>query len=220
VGLLLAALLIAYNNLSPWRSGIEYVIANVAMATAAAGLVTWSSGLTLEDIGVRGNRWRFVFYVFLAAVVVTAPLYLLASFDATAHLVADERAAHLSSGEVAFHMLVRIPLGTALAEELAFRGALYGVLRKSGTVVYATVASSLAFGLWHIRPALASIRANSPDASELTTAVLVLAAVTVTGLAGALFCWMREKGGGIGAPWVFHATLNSLALGAAALAHQ
>ena len=220
MGLLVAALLITYNHLSPWRTGLEYVIANLAMATVTAGLVAWAFGISLVDIGVRGNRWRFVLYAFLAAVLVTVPLYLLASFDDTAHLVADERVARLAASEVAFNMLVRIPLGTALAEELAFRGALYGVLRKSSTFAYATIGSSIAFGLWHIRPALASIRANFPDAGELITAVLVLAAVIITGLAGAVLCWMREKGSGIGAPWVFHATLNSLALGAAALAHQ
>jgi uncharacterized protein len=116
-------------------------------------------------------------------------------------------------------MLVRIPLGTAFAEELAFRGVLYGVLRRSGTVVYATIGSSIAFGLWHVRPALASIEANFPEADDVTTALLLLGSVVGTGLAGAVFCVLREKGGGIGAPWAFHATLNSLALGAAAIAH-
>jgi membrane protease YdiL (CAAX protease family) len=155
----------------------------------------------------------------VVAGLLTGPLYALASADASAHLVADERAAHLGASEIAFNMLVRIPLGTALAEELAFRGVLYGILRRSGFAM-ATVGSSVAFGLWHVRPALASIRANFPDAGELKTAMLVLSAVVLTAVTGAFFCWLRERAGGIAASWAFHATLNSLALGAAALAHS
>jgi membrane protease YdiL (CAAX protease family) len=219
VGLLIATFLIAYNNLSPWRTGLEYVVANVTMVAALAAIVMGATDLGPEDVGLRGNRRRYVLYSFVAAVLVTAPLYILAAFDTTARFVADERVADLSGSEVAFNMLVRIPLGTALAEELAFRGVLYGVLRRSRTFLYATIGSSLVFGLWHIRPALASIRANLPDAGEATTVLLVLSVVVGTGLAGALFCALREKGGGIGAPWAFHATLNSLALGAAVLAH-
>jgi membrane protease YdiL (CAAX protease family) len=219
VGFFIAALLVAYNSLGPWRSGLEYVIANIAVAVLAAGLARWSLGLSPKDIGVSGQQWRVVLGAFVAAVAVTVPLYLLAAFESTARFVADERVATFSSPVIAFHMLVRIPLGTALAEELAFRGVLYGIFRRSGLAM-ATVGSSVAFGLWHVRPALASIRANFPDAGEWKTALLVLSAVVITAVAGALFCWLREKAGGIAAPWVLHATLNSLALGAAALAHN
>jgi membrane protease YdiL (CAAX protease family) len=219
VGFFIAVLLVAYNGLSPWRSGLEYVIANIAVAVLATGLAGWSLGLGPEDIGVSGQKWRVVLGSFAAAVVVTVPLYVLAAFESTARFVADERIATFSSPLIAFHMLVRIPLGTALAEELAFRGVLYGIFRRSGFAM-ATVASSVAFGLWHVRPALASIRANFPDAGEWKTALLVLSAVVVTGVAGAFLCWLREKSGGIAAPWAFHATLNSLALGAAAFAHS
>jgi membrane protease YdiL (CAAX protease family) len=194
-------------------------VANLAVVGMSAGAAVLLLRLSPAEVGLRGNNWTIVVKAAAVAALLTGPLFALASSDATAHLVADERAADLGASEIAFNMLVRIPLGTALAEELAFRGVLYGIFRRSGFAM-ATVGSSVAFGLWHVRPALASIRANLPDAGEWKTGLLVLSAVIVTAAAGALFCWMREKAGGIAAPWAFHATLNALALGAAALAHS
>lgn len=216
--MVVAAFLTGYNLVSPWRSGIGYVVANLVTTSATAGVVVLCLRMTPQEIGIRGNRWSAALKAGLAAVAVTAPLYVFASADATAPLVADERVADLDGSQVAFNMLVRIPLGTALAEELAFRGVLFGMFRPSGLAT-ATLVSSSAFGLWHTRPALASIRANFPETGEPMTALLVLSALGVTAAAGAGFCWLREKTGGIAAPWALHATLNSLALGAAALAH-
>jgi membrane protease YdiL (CAAX protease family) len=216
--LFVAAFLTGYNFMSPWRSGIGYVVANMVTTSALAAAVVVGLHMTLKEIGIRGNRWSAAAKVAVAAVALTAPLYVFASADTTAPLVADERVAGLDDSQVAFNMLVRIPLGTALAEELAFRGVLFGMFRPSGLAT-ATLVSSSAFGLWHIHPAMASIRANFPETGEPMMALLVLSALGITGVAGAGFCWLREKTGGIAAPWALHATLNSLALGAAALAH-
>jgi membrane protease YdiL (CAAX protease family) len=194
-------------------------VANLAVAGMSAAAAVLLLRMSSFEVGLSGNRWTLVAKASAVAAFLTVPLYALAASDATAHFVADERAAGLGASEIAFNMLVRIPLGTALAEELVFRGVLYGTFRRSGRAI-ATVGSSVAFGLWHVRPALASIRANLPDAGEWTTVLLVLSAVVMTAVAGALFCWLRERAGGIAAPWAFHATLNSLALGAAALAHN
>ena len=43
---------------------------------------------------------------------------------------------------------------TVLFEEVAFRGVLWGLLRRGHGTLTATVVSSALFGLWHVLPSL------------------------------------------------------------------
>ena len=216
---LLAAALVSYNNLRPELGGLRYVGVNLLVG----GLIALTSIAFLRsgpsELGLTGNRPRIVAATGAAAVILVSPLLLLAAFDPTAQLIADDRAANLDASELAFHALIRIPLGTALFEEFVFRGALFGLLSRRGHL-FGAIASSVPFGLWHIRPTFAVIDANAPDAGAISTGVAISAAVLITTAAGLAFCWLRVKGRGIAAPFALHAALNSLALLAAALAHR
>src|SRR5919106_171020 len=215
---LLGTALVAYNNLRTELDGGMYVVVNLAVGVVLVVVGFGPLGSNARELGVKGNSSRVMAVSGLAAVALVAPLYALAAFEPTAHLIADERVAELSASQVAFQALVRIPLGTALFEEFAFRGVLFGVLSRRGDL-FGAVASSVSFGLWHIRPTLEVIDANAPDAQASLVGFLVLSAVVVTGVVGLGLCWLRTKGGGILAPTVLHATVNSLALVAAAIAH-
>ena len=70
----------------------------------------------------------------------------------TQPLFADYRVRQLSSGRARYEAAIRIPLGTALGEELIFRGALFGLLRRRHSTFTAVTVSSLLFGLWHVLP--------------------------------------------------------------------
>ena len=56
-----------------------------------------------------------------------------------------------TSGTRRWTVLVAIPLGTVLPEELAFRGLLLSLLERRWSVPAATLLSSVLFGLWHVR---------------------------------------------------------------------
>jgi membrane protease YdiL (CAAX protease family) len=215
---LLAAALVAYNNFRPELGGGKYVAVNLTVGIFLAVISLGPLRSNPRELGIKGNRARFVAGAGLAAVALVAPLYVLALFEPSAHLVADDRVADLSALQVAFQALIRIPFGTALFEEFAFRGVLFGILSRRG-VLFGAAASSVSFGLWHIRPTLEVIDANAPDAHAALVGLLVLAAVMVTAGAGLGFCWLRTKGGGILAPTVLHGGINSLALVVAAIAH-
>jgi membrane protease YdiL (CAAX protease family) len=215
---LLAAALVAYNNLRPELGGGKYVAVNLTVGIVLAAISLGPLRSNPRELGITGIRASFVAGAGLAAVALVAPLYVLALFEPSAHLVADDRVAELSASQVAFQALIRIPFGTALFEEFAFRGVLFGVLSRRG-VLFGAVASSVPFGLWHIRPTLEVIDANAPDAHTALVGLVVLTAVIVTAAAGLGFCWLRTKGGGIWAPTVLHAGINSLSLVAAAIAH-
>jgi membrane protease YdiL (CAAX protease family) len=108
-------------------------------------------------------------------------------------------------------------VGTALLEETAFRGVLYGAWLPHGAVV-AAIGSAIPFGLWHVSPTVNLVEANRPDSGTRRTLGVVLAAVALTGLVGSGFGALRAATGTLGVPLGIHATLNSLATLASALA--
>ncbi len=118
---------------------------------------------------------------------------------------------------LAFNVLIRIPLGTALLEELAFRGVLFAAWRPIG-VWYAALASSLCFGLWHITPSVTMARVNRPAADARYLARVAVITVALTTVAGLVLVWLRLRSGGLALPIALHATVNGLATIAAALA--
>ena len=67
---------------------------------------------------------------------------------------ADDRVRAESRREVAYETLARIPIGTALFEEVAFRGVLTGLLLRTMAAGPAYAVSSAVFGLWHVLPTL------------------------------------------------------------------
>jgi membrane protease YdiL (CAAX protease family) len=107
---------------------------------------------------------------------------------------------------------VRIPLGTALPEELIFRSAVLGVLSKYHSPWKASAFSSVLFGLWHIAPTLDRMR-DDPAAGERSTmqrAARVGLAVAVTSAAGMLLSFLRYRSKSVVAPWLAHTAVNSV----------
>ena len=120
--------------------------------------------------------------------------------------LADPRLTGLSPAQAATHILLKIPLFTALIEEAFFRGVLHAALIALYPTHVAVWLGAGLFGLWHIGPGL-----DQADASEmegrrrlLHTAVTVVA----TTVAGAFLVWLRMETGSIWAPFAVHATVN------------
>lgn len=192
-----------------------YVPVNLAAAGLAVALVHRSGagwddlGLARDDLG-RGLRLGLLTVVPIAAVVATG-----VALTVTREFFVDARFADLGATQTLYELLVRIPLGTALAEELIFRGALLGLYLRRHTFLKAALFSSLAFGLWHVVGAMASLQSNAAGevlASPAARAGGVLATVLATGAAGMGFCWLRRRSGSVLAPAVTHAALNGLAV--------
>lgn len=218
--LLLTAAIAAYNNVvnqwswfhGGWGLALNLMATVVLLGIALAGLRVDAGAL-----GLRGSHRRGAAFGFLIAVGLVVPVFIALSHPATASLIADERVARLDREELMFRVLVRIPLATALLEEVAFRGVLPALWRRAGRVA-AIVVPSAAFGLWHIVPALDAIELNSPELGTAATILGVAGSVLLTTVAGALLIWLRLRARTLAAPLAFHAALNSLATLAAWLA--
>jgi membrane protease YdiL (CAAX protease family) len=131
----------------------------------------------------------------------------------------DARAMGGGLAHAVYEALVRIPIGTAVAEETIFRGALLGLFLQRHTRLGAVLMSSLVFGFWHVLPTLDTIRANPAGAlvsgDALRTGAAVVGSVLVTAAAGAAFSWLRFRSESLLAPILAHAALNSAAYVAA-----
>ena len=152
LGLLVAANVLA-NRVVP---GADVLVGLALVAGLAA--VAWGSGLTADDVGLARRTWGSgLRWGGAAAAIVAVGYGIAASIPAVRDAVADSSA---SWGATVVKALVVIPLATVIPEEFAFRGVLWGLLRRESGQRVATVVSSALFGVWHVLPALAGGAAN------------------------------------------------------------
>jgi membrane protease YdiL (CAAX protease family) len=209
------AILVATNVLLSGVAPSWAYIPVILGASILAVVVAQRGGATLDDLGLGARHVRRSLLVGLLiggaiAAVVLASLAVPGLRD----IFVDDRYANLGAAALAYQALVRIPLGTALGEELLFRSVALGVALPRWSVRIAITASSALFGLWHIIPSLESHASNSV-ATGIPVPLLVVATVGITGLAGAAFAGLRLWTGHVAAPVIVHAALNASALVAA-----
>jgi membrane protease YdiL (CAAX protease family) len=206
----LCGALAAYNNLAGRQSWHKtwYPVANLC-ATGAVLAAAAGSGLTAADLGLRRDGWlRGVRAGAWPAATLAAGWLVLAAVPATRPVLADERIMGLTWREVTYQTTVRIPVGTVLWEEAAFRGALQASLRRVLPGPAAIAVTSGVFGIWHIRPTVDALRINQVAASRRAALGSVTAAVAGTAAAGVLLSWLRERSGSLAAPVLLHLTAN------------
>jgi membrane protease YdiL (CAAX protease family) len=212
--------LAGYNNVAgvqPWHRRWSPAV-NALAATATLAAAT-ASGLNTTDLGLRRDRLRSGLKLGSAAAVpVVAAFGLAALTPATRPLLNDQRVVGLDRRQLAYHVLLRIPVGTIAWEEIAFRGVLGAALRRVLAEPAATIVASAVFGIWHIRPTAEMLAANRL-ATNRGTRIIAISAVTVgTAAAGALLSFLRERSGSLTAPVLLHLVTNCTAPLASALA--
>lgn len=184
----------------------------VLLGAIAAGESWEELGLSRDRLGAGARYGTAVFVLVVGVLVLVAVLPFSSGF------LADDRVS-VGTGSMLFRVLVGIPLGTVVLEELAFRGSLLGQLRRRMSTRRAVLLSSALFGLWHVAPALTSAHANATLSGLATSATGLAATVTgtvvVTTAAGAGLCWLRLRSGSLLAPAMAHYATNALAFLAA-----
>jgi len=211
-----------YNNLAarqPWHRR-WYPAVNACAATAALAAAT-TSGLTAADLGLHPDQLRSGLRLGSAAAApVVAAFALAALTPATRPLLNDQRVASLTNRQLAYQVLVRIPVGTVAWEEIAFRGVLQAALRRVLAEPAATAAASATFGLWHIRPAAEALALNRLAPSRGARIAAVTAVAAGTAAAGALLSVLRQRSGSLAAPVLLHLAANCTAPLASAVARR
>jgi membrane protease YdiL (CAAX protease family) len=203
LGLLLYGNLVAYRAVrAPVVVAVNLVLGGALVAGARALGISWHAlGLDPSRLG-SGLAWGLGTAVAVAlggALVLATPLR---------RFFADIRAVDMAPRTLRFHYLVRIPFGTALFEEVVFRGILLALLARGGLELAAILASSAAFGLWHIGASLDLLRANRPDAGADAKALAVATGVVLTSFGGIGFAVLRLASESLLAPVLAHAAIN------------
>lgn len=215
---LLSLFLLVYNNmLNFWRPyhGWTYVPLNVGTASLITTVTLELLDETPASLGLVHPASSLV--GFAIGVAAAVPFFIALLVPGGSRLIADRRFGSESVAKTVYRMLIRVPLGTALLEELAFRGALFALLAPKGVWV-ATLISSIAFGFWHIGPTIQTVLANRPHATRAAVTKVVVGAVIFATIAGLVLASLRVLTGSLAAPFALHATFNALTTLAAWLA--
>jgi hypothetical protein len=183
--------------------------------TTAIGLTTFArrAGCSRADLGIAARHAGSGLRAGLGAAALTGGVVALAAvLPATRRFFHDRRVSDVGRGEAAYHVAVRIPVATALAEELLFRGALLALFRRRRSPATAVVWTSLLFGVWHVLPTIDHYQGN--PVSDLAAdpgrgrRLVVLATTLSTAAAGGAFAWLRLRSRSVLAPILAHAAVN------------
>lgn len=189
-----------------------HIPSNIAIASLLTELAR-REGLDWDDLGLDpGSLASGSALGTAVALPVGAIVGAAATSAATREVFVEDRITDTSRGEAMYHAILRIPLATALGEELIFRGALYALFRRNHSKFKAALMSSALFGIWHILPTIDSLNGgNSMGSSRIRRMATLIGTVVSTGLAGLGFVALREKGRSIATPVVVHGAINVVA---------
>lgn len=138
---------------------------------------------------------------------------LAAFVPVTRRFFHDERIAGADSDTATYHLFARIPIATALCEEVIFRGAIPAVLRRRRSTLETEIIASALFGLWHVLPSYDRMHTNPGTAAmhqgDAGRQVAVIGGtVGATAVAGFALAKLRDFSGSIIAPVLVHAAIN------------
>ena len=188
---------------------VAYVPTNVAVGGVLLA-VARRSGASWEDLGLGGRHIRRGLTVgAVAASAAILAMLLAAALPMTRGFFNDARVPADAPGwERLYQTVIRIPVGTVVFEEVAFRGVLLAVLCRRLPLTAAVGVNSALFGLWHIVPTLSTASAN--DVEGLARLGFVAGSVLVTAVGGVVFCALRLRGRHVLAPAMLHVAFNDV----------
>lgn len=189
-----------------------YSLVNLLVSLGSLGFGIWVLGLSLGDVGLSPEHLLTGLLVgVMAGTVVIGAAFGLSYIPMFRQYFTDKPKLKPGHLDMLGELLWRIPFGTALSEEILFRGVVLGMLVANSTA--AVIVSAGLFGLWHIAPTLRNFR-DSPSLQRLVDSDLrfgghIVATVLVTAFAGVVFALLRVWTGSLLAPWLVHVALNS-----------
>jgi membrane protease YdiL (CAAX protease family) len=189
-----------------------YVAANLAATGLMVGLGR-AAGLSWEEMGVRHDDLRRDSAIGAAAAAAGAVAAVIALSDRRARAVLRDERAMIGSGSAVWRRaLVRFPLGTALFEEVAFRGVLPAMLGQGRRPLASDALSAAVFGLWHLIPAARALAGNplGQGIAPGRKLAVVLGGSAAAGAAGLALSRLRRETGSLYAPWLIHSYFNTL----------
>lgn len=204
------ALLAAYNviqNLALRES--RYVAGNLSV-TAGLIVIGRHAELGWDDMGLGDGDHRSGVRIGITITIPALLVAILASrIPAIRHRLRDERVVVGSLPAALRRAMIRFPLGTALFEEVAFRGVLPPLLSSGGSERRGDFASAAVFAAWHLLPTHHALAVNQLGGSRLARLSGTLLGAMAAGMSGYALSRLRRRTGSLLAPWLVHGSLNA-----------
>lgn len=205
-GVLMAANAVLVALPSGWD-----VAAALAGAVGVLTLGRWRR-LTWRQMGIGSDTWRSGLRWGVAAATAIAAFYAVILLLPVGRETSNDLAAP-AGDSLWVTALLLIPLRTVILEELTFRGVLWGLIERHSGTRWALIGTSVAFGCWHVAPAL-----SLADRTDGAVWFSMLGVIAFTGLAGLVLGELRRRSESVIAPAALHWAANGLGLVAASLA--
>lgn len=193
-----------------------YVTGNLAATSTLLGLGR-EAGLEWQEMGLSPGNVPTNLRVAAAALLSSATfLAVVPRIPALRSHLRDERAPPGPRWKTMRRAFVRYPLGTALFEEVAFRGVLPALLateRRSGDIP-----AALAFAAWHVIPTHHALIVNGIAQGWGSRIAGTLMGSAAAGLAGYALSRVARGTRSILAPWLIHSAVNTMSYLAVVLA--
>jgi membrane protease YdiL (CAAX protease family) len=175
------------------------------------------TGCTAEELGLdRADLGRGLKTGSIAAACCSTGIGIAAALPSTRTFFLDARLKGMSRRETLYHAGLRIPVATALAEEIMFRSALHALFARGHSLRATVTWTSFMFGLWHILPTLDTFPGNpASNILEHRGGARLAAALGITATtagAGLFFSYLRLRSGSVAAAVLPHAAINIAAL--------
>lgn len=193
---------------------MAYVPSNL-LVTSGLVVEARRAGCSWDEIGLDFGQWRRSLRAgSFGAGSIVAAIAFASQVPSLRRYLVDERARGHTPRHILFRSLIRFPVGTALFEEVAFRGVLYGSCRRAGLPSpRAALFTAGAFALWHLLPGRTALAGN-PMQERMRTPAATAAAVGVgallTGVSSLGLTWLRNRTRSLLAPWLLHAAVNTV----------
>jgi len=200
------------NRVVSDRDDLAYVASSLGATTFLVGLAR-TDGRTWAELGLDPSDFKRSLQVGGAAAAgVAVALLVAAAHPRGRHAFRDDRAIDRGRFGPIRAASFRVPFGTVLLEEIAFRSVVPAILAtRIGRRRAALVAAGL-FGAWHILPSRDLATANEAVRGSLGPSRLAAAgfALTSTAAAGLGLGWLRTVSGSVVGPMLVHWTMNGL----------
>lgn len=210
--LVVGTALLAYNNalslvIGPGDGpGALRVWTNAALL-ALALLAVRARGYDVDELGLRPARLASGlaagFALGLALAVAPVAFVALAPL-VTGEPIQNEGVTSLSGPELAIRLGLRVPFGTALFEEVLFRGVLYAAMFRASGERAALLGTALVFALWHTAITSMTVAESGVVQAQPLVALGVLVSLAGLFVGGLIFAWLRWRTGSIGAAVGLH----------------
>lgn len=207
---LLATATFLVNRVLP---GWAYPVCGLVVTVALIAVARWS-GLRARSIGLDlRHLGRAALFGLIGLAAIGVAFGVAVAVPALRTLFDDGRLGDtLGVGTLLWVTLIRIPLGTVLLEEIAFRGVLPALFGAGDRWRWRPVLAAAAlFGLWHALPSLALMQNAAIGTAFGGVPIWVVSVLAMLGaaLAGVVLHWWRHTGRGLLAPMLVHLATNS-----------